>query len=56
MPELTEETELKFEEKEAVTLVEDKKTEFGKYLLLLVPLFLLLEWLLFYKKVRAGTA
>jgi hypothetical protein len=56
MPELTEDTELEFEEKEAVTLVEDKKTEFGKYLLLLVPLILLLEWLLFYKKVRAGTA
>ncbi len=56
MPELTDDTELEFEEKEAVTLVEDKKTEFGKYLLLLVPLFLLLEWLLFYKKVRAGTA
>jgi hypothetical protein len=56
MPELTEDTELEFEEKEAVTLVKDKKTEFGKYLLLLVPLILLVEWLLFYKKLRAGTA
>ena len=56
MPELTDDTELEFEEKEAVTLIKDKKTEFGKYLLLLVPLFLLIEWLLFYKKLRAGTA
>lgn len=56
MPELTDDTELEFEEKEAVTLIKDKKTEFGKYLLLLVPLILLVEWLLFYKKLRAGTA
>lgn len=56
MPELTDDTELEFEEKEAVTLIKDKKTEFGKYLLLLVPFILLLEWLLFYKKLRAGTA
>ena len=56
MPELTDDTELEFEEKEAVTLIKDKKTEFGKYLLLLVPFILLVEWLLFYKKLRAGTA
>jgi len=56
MPELTDDTELKFEEKEALTLIKDKKTEFGKYLLLLVPFILLLEWLLYYKKLRAGTA
>ncbi len=55
-PEATDDKKLKFEEKEAETLVKDKKTEFGKYLLLLVPLFLLIEWLLYYKKVRAGTA
>ena len=41
MPELTDDTELEFEEKEAVTLIKDKKTEFGKYLLLLEPLILL---------------
>ncbi|MEK6767079.1 MAG: VWA domain-containing protein [Planctomycetota bacterium] len=56
MPELTDDTELKFEEKEALALIKDKKTEFGKYLLLLVPFILLLEWLLYYKKLRAGTA
>ncbi len=56
MLELTDDTELVFEEKEAVTLVKDKKTEFGKYLLLLVPFILLVEWLLFYKRLRAGTA
>lgn len=56
MPELTDDTELKFEEKEALTLIKDRKTEFGKYLLLLVPFILLLEWLLYYKKLRAGTA
>ncbi len=55
-PESTIDEELKFEEKEAETLIKDKKTEFGKYLLLLVPFILLLEWLLFYKKLRAGTA
>lgn len=56
MPEVIDDQELKFEEKETVTLIKDKKTEFGRYLLLLVPLILLLEWLLFYKRVRAGTA
>ena len=47
---------IKFEEKEAETLIKDKKKEFGKYLLLLVPFILFIEWLLYYKKVRAGTA
>jgi hypothetical protein len=55
-PESTEDEEIKFEEKEAETVVKDKKTEFGKYLLLLVPFILFIEWLLYYKKVRAGTA
>ncbi len=55
-PESTDDAEPKFEEKEAETLVKDKKTEFGKYLLLLVPFILFVEWLLYYKKVRAGTA
>jgi hypothetical protein len=48
--------DLEFERKEAMTSTEDKKTEFSKYLLLLVPFILLLEWLLYYRKVRAGTA
>jgi hypothetical protein len=52
----TDDTEIEFKERDAETLVKDKKTEIGKYLLLLVPLFLLIEWLLYYKKVRAGTA
>ncbi len=55
-PELTDDEELKFEEKEAESLIKDKKTEFGKYLLLIVPFILLIEWLLYYKKVRTGTA
>jgi len=55
-PEPTDDEELKFEEKEAETLIKDKKTEFGKYLLLLVPFILFIEWLLYHKKVRAGTA
>ncbi len=55
-PDATDDREFKFEEKEAETLVKDKKTEIGKYILLLVPLFLLIEWLLYYKRVRAGTA
>ncbi|GAX60692.1 hypothetical protein SCALIN_C13_0209 [Candidatus Scalindua japonica] len=54
-PESTDNVELKFEEKEAEALIKDKKTEFGKYLLLLVPFFLFIEWLLYHKKVRAGT-
>ncbi len=54
--EANDDTKVEFEEKEAETLVKDKKTEIGKYILLLVPLFLLIEWLLYYKKVRAGTA
>ncbi len=54
-PESTKDEELKFEEKEAETLIKDKKTEFGKYLLLLVPFILFFEWLLYYRKVRAGT-
>ncbi|MFQ5964658.1 MAG: VWA domain-containing protein [Candidatus Scalinduaceae bacterium] len=48
--------ELNFEEKEVVKSKENKRNEFGKYLLLLVPFILLLEWLLYYRKVRAGTA
>jgi len=48
--------EITFEASEATTSVEDKKSEFGKYLLLITPFLLLLEWLLYYKKVRAGTA
>ena len=55
-PGSTDDEEIKFEEKEAETLIKDKKTEFGKYLLLLVPFFLLIEWLLYHMKVRAGTA
>jgi len=55
-PESTDGEELKFEEAEAETLIKDEKTEFGKYLLLLVPFILLIEWLLYHKKVRAGTA
>jgi len=54
-PELTGDEELKFEEKEAETLIKDEKNEFGKYLLLLVPFILFIEWLLYHKKVRAGT-
>ena len=45
-----------FEEKKAVTAVEDKKNEFSKYLLLIVPFLLLVEWFLFYGKLRAGSA
>jgi hypothetical protein len=55
-PESTDDEDLKFEEKEAETLIKDEKTEFGKYLLLLVPFILFIEWLLYHKKVRAGTA
>jgi len=54
-PELIGDEELKFEEKEAETLIKDEKNEFGKYLLLLVPFILLIEWLLYHKKLRAGT-
>ncbi len=53
-PGLTDGKELRFEEKEAETLIKDTKTEFGKYLLLLVPFILLIEWLLYYRKVRTG--
>lgn len=48
--------DIEFERKEAITSVEDKKNEFSKYLLMLVPFILLFEWLLYYRKVRAGTA
>lgn len=55
-PESTDTEILNFEAKEAETLIKDKKTEIGKYLLLLVPFILFIEWLLYHKKVRAGTA
>jgi hypothetical protein len=55
-PESIDDEDLKFEEKEVETLIKDEKTEFGKYLLLLVPFMLLIEWLLYHKKVRDGTA
>jgi len=55
-PDSTDDETLEFERKEAITSTEDKKNEFSKYLLLFVPLILLLEWLLYYRKVRAGTA
>lgn len=55
-PDSTDDAVLEFERKEAITSTEDKKNEFSKYLLLFVPLILLLEWLLYYRKVRAGTA
>ena len=55
-PDSISDEELKFEEKEAETLIKDEKNEFGKYLLLLVPFILLVEWLLYHKKLRAGTA
>jgi hypothetical protein len=55
-PDSTNDEALEFERKEAITSTEDKKNEFSKYLLLFVPLILLLEWLLYYRKVRAGTA
>lgn len=48
--------EIKFVEKEIETSIEDKKNEFSKYLLLIVPFLLIIEWLIFYKKVRSGTA
>ena len=54
-PETISDEELKFEEKEAETLIKDEKNEFGKYFLLLVPFILLIEWLLYHKKVRSGT-
>ena len=53
---LTDGNDLNFEGKDTVMSTEDKKNEFNKYLLLAVPLILLLEWLLYYKKVRAGAA
>lgn len=55
-PDSTDDEGLEFERKEAITSIEDKKNEFSKYLLLLVPFILLLEWLLYYRKVKAGTA
>jgi hypothetical protein len=55
-PDATDDEALEFERKEAITSTEDKKNEFSRYLLLFVPLILLLEWLLYYRKVRAGTA
>jgi hypothetical protein len=55
-PASTDDEGLEFERKEAITSIEDKKNEFSKYLLLLVPFILLLEWLLYYRKVKAGTA
>ncbi|GJQ60740.1 MAG: VWA domain-containing protein [Candidatus Scalindua sp. AMX11] len=54
--ETTDNQELNFEESEVLTTIEDKKNEFGKYLLLLTPFILLLEWVIYYKKVRSGTA
>ena len=51
-----EKKELNFEASETTTSVVAKKSEFGKYLLLCTPFILLLEWLLYYKKVREGTA
>ena len=54
-PETVSDEELKFEEKAAETLTKDEKNEFGKYFLLLVPFILLIEWLLYHKKVRSGT-
>jgi von Willebrand factor type A domain. len=54
-PGSTDGEEFKFEEKEVETLIKDEKTEIGKYLLLLVPFILFIEWLLYHKKVRAGT-
>ncbi len=54
-PETVSGEELKFEEKAAETLTKDEKNEFGKYFLLLVPFILLIEWLLYHKKVRSGT-
>ncbi|MCP4254140.1 MAG: VWA domain-containing protein [Candidatus Scalindua sp.] len=53
-PESIGDEELKFEEKEAETLIKDEKNEFGKYFLLLVPFLLFIEWLLYHKKVRSG--
>jgi len=53
-PEITGDEELKFEEKEAETLIKDEKNEFGKYLLLLVPFILFIEWLLYHIKLRVG--
>ncbi len=55
-PDSTDNEDLEFERKEAIISIEDKKNEFSKYLLLLVPFILLLEWLLYYRKVKAGTA
>ena len=55
-PESIDDDDLKFEEKEAEKLIKDEKKEFGKYLLLLVPFILFVEWILYHKKVRAGTA
>lgn len=54
-PESADDVALEFEEKEAETLIKDKKTEIGKYLLWIVPFILFIEWLLYHKKVRAGT-
>ncbi len=54
--ETTDNQELRFEESEISTTIEDTKNEFGKYLLMLTPFILLLEWLIYYKKVRSGTA
>ena len=51
---ITGDEELKFEEKEAETLIKDEKNEFGKYLLLLVPFILFIEWLLYHIKLRVG--
>ncbi|MDR4503981.1 MAG: VWA domain-containing protein [Candidatus Scalindua sp.] len=56
MSETTDNLELSFEESEISTTIEDTKNEFGRYLLMLTPFILLLEWLMYYKKVRTGTA
>ena len=55
-PEVSGDREYKFESKRAVTLIEDIKNEFGKYLLFLVLFLLIVEWMLFYKKLRTGKA
>lgn len=55
-PEASGDREYKFESKRAVTSIEDIKNEFGKYLLLLVLFLLVVEWMLFYKKLRTGKA
>lgn len=52
-PSLTPGKKLEFEEAKVVPFVKEEKKELGKYILVVVSLLLLTEWILYYLKARA---